>query len=436
VRRALARRISAGLVVLFGVSQARAAGDTGTEPSNPDFSASFEVWTYASHTFLDNSSVLNPGNVVLHLPDDQIFIDPRLNLHARWNASWGQTDVEVDPRWQVTGSHTDCPQGCAALAYSGPVSWNQAFARVRAGDTTLVAGRELLTWGPATFRSPSNPFYFNGDRTNPLANTPGIDLVRATHAWSGVNLTGAYVFSTRALYPSISTTEGDATALLKLDKEGENYLVSVVGSHRKGGALFVAGFAQVTPHDAWLLYGEWNSSSPGTRSLPGPGSSNAPLGKSDSARRAWTALLGASYTFGTGQVASAEYLYNGHGYGREQEARFFGQAATHARLLSNGPGLTYGNPGEVPAQSSALLGQHYLWLGLQSNPQQTKQYWRFESAQNLQDLSCQVLAYYERSLSRYLSTFVSITINAGGPRSEFGALFSAQLTVGLKAFVF
>jgi hypothetical protein len=432
----LGRRLSVALVVLFSVSQTRAAGDTGIGPANPDFWASFEVWTYGSHTFLDNASVLNPSNMVLHLPDDQIVVDSRLNLYARWNAGWGQTDVEVYPRWEVSGSHTDCAPGCAALTYSGPISWNQAFVRVRAGDTTLVAGRELLSWGPATFRSPSNPFYFNGDRANPLADTPGIDLVRATHAWAGVNLTGAYIFSTRTLYPSISTMDSGDTALLKLDRRGDNYLVSILGSQRKGDAPFVGAFAQVTPHDAWLLYGEWNSSSSGTRSLPSPAGKSAPSGRSDSAGRAWTGLIGANYTFATGQVASAEYLYNGHGYGREQEQRFFQQTARSEHMLSGGPGLTYGTAAQVPAQSSALLGRHYLWLGLQSNPQETMQYWRFESAQNLQDLSCRFLAYYERNLSRYLSTFFSITINAGGPQSEFGALFRGRLTVGLKAFVF
>jgi hypothetical protein len=35
----------------------------------------------------------------------------------------------------------------------------QGFVRYRQGEAVFTAGRELLSWGPANFRSPSNPFY-------------------------------------------------------------------------------------------------------------------------------------------------------------------------------------------------------------------------------------------------------------------------------------
>ncbi|MGP8431853.1 hypothetical protein ACT2FY_00795 [Paraburkholderia fungorum] len=428
------------LLAALGARGVHAADDSAdaaaTAPANPAFSASLEVWTYGSHADVKNASVLNLGNAVARLPDYQAIFDPRLDLQGRWNTDWGQADAEVDPRWSVMYGHVDCPPGCASSTFSGPVTWDQAFARVRSADTTVVLGRELLTWGPATFRSPSNPFYFDADRTDPLADTPGIDLVRATQAWGNVKLTGVYVFSTGTLYPAISRADGSDSTLLKLDKQGDNYLVSVVASQRRGDAPFVGGFAQLTPDDAWLVYGEWNSSIPEAQWLPGSDGHGPLLTLNNAPARAWTGLFGASYTFASGQVAGAEYLYNGHGYGSADETRFFGQAATAAALVARAPGFAYGTLGEALAQSSTLLGRHYVWLGLQSNPQETRQYWRLESATNLQDHSCQLTAYYERNLLSRLSAFVSVTVNIGSARSEFGALFDNRLTIGLKTFVF
>jgi hypothetical protein len=57
--------------------------------------------------------------------------------------------------------------------------------QLRAGLTETVAlslGREVMNWGPAQFRSPSSPFYFDNGRANPSRELSGVDAAKL--AWT------------------------------------------------------------------------------------------------------------------------------------------------------------------------------------------------------------------------------------------------------------
>ncbi|OHX13883.1 hypothetical protein BI347_10455 [Chromobacterium sphagni] len=288
---------------------------------------------------------------------------------------------------------------CSGCGNDGQLGLNQGYLSYASGGEQWLAGRERFSWGPATFRSPSNPFYFDSGKTNPLADTPGIDLARWTHSQGAWRLTSAYVSDTRTLAPPRQLQ----TMLFKRDRQGDSTLFSLIVSQPRSQGLgpFWGGFAQYTPDDAWLLYAEASSqrgqTPPSTQGVAAP-----------QAGSRW--LAGASYTRESGQVLSAEYLFNGSG-----------RPTGWVPLPSDG--------------QASLRNRHYLWASLQSNPQELNRYWRLEWTFNLDDRSRNAMAYGETRLSDRLSGFAMLNLTGGGAGSEYGGAFRGSLTLGLKLYL-
>ncbi len=153
--------------------------------------------------------------------------------------------------------------------------------------------------------------------------------------------------------------------------------------------------------------------------------------------RANTDLAGASYTVENGQTVNLEYLYDGHGYSRAGEARYF-LAEKSAGALPGAPAAGPGAAilGQGLATAPMLLGRDYLAAIWQSNPQDSTLYWRGMWTGNLADHSAQWTGYVEKNINKHASLFASATLNTGGAASEFPALLRRSLTAGVKLFIF
>jgi hypothetical protein len=398
----------------------------GQDEEAARYSASLETWVYGSATRLSDGGLLNPGNRLARIPGSQTLLDARLNLRAEA----GPFDVLLTPRLlaqsEMAGDQTDAAAASSVNRTVGTVQATQAFARLKLEGATVIAGRELLTWGPATFRSPSNPFYFDAGKTNPLAALSGVDLVRSTYALGSARITGAYVFETSQLSPPQDKAR---TAVLKVDQQGADYLVSLIAAKRPGAPHFIGGFAQFAPSDAWLVYGEFGTSNDAATSMSASTATvPAPSGR--------TQLAGASYTLDSGQVLASEWLHNAGGFTRAQQDQYFAQALTGNALLSTSPQRGYGLIGQTLAQAPRLMGRDYLWLSWQSNPQESALFWRTEWSQNLSDRSAQAMVYVEKNFAPKLSGFVVASRAVGGVQTDYGQLVRSRITVGLKWFVF
>lgn len=393
-------------------------------------SGSGEAWVYGTRHGVLSTSLLNPGNRVAALPRDQGLLDVRLNGRAED----GPLALVGSVRLTSQRSLTEQAARPDRRDSDDTQQVGQAFVRYRQGEGVWTVGRELLSWGPANFRSPSNPFYFDAGRTNPLAATPGVDVLRYTGQVAlGWRVGGGYVLSTSQITPA---TDLGHSSWLKIDMQGEAHLASLVLSQQRGGSTFVGGFAQWTPDDAWLLYGELGSNrQPGLLQVAGPG--NGPLYRwQQPAPRSTDALLGASYTLESGHVLIGEWLHSGGGYSEAGQGAYWAQVGRANALAVQNPALGYASLGQALGQAPRLLGRDYLWLGLQSNPQESGLYWRAEYSTQLADHSGQLLLYGEKNFWRQLSGFAVLSRTVGGVQTEFGSLVHSRLTVGVKLFVF
>ncbi|MDR3669543.1 MAG: hypothetical protein P4L36_01795 [Holophaga sp.] len=391
-------------------------------------SGNAELWAYAAGTDRAGDSPLNPGNRVAELPGLRWTGEARVNLRLTADAA----EFVLRPRLleqHDPGAGGDLQQGYLS----------QAFARIRLGDAlTFTGGRDLLTWGPANFRSPSNPFYFDAGRSDPLREVSGVDLARLTWTRGPLSLMLARVLDPGHLDPA--ATPAHAT-LAKLDLRGSDGMASALFATPVWGAPFLGAFAQASPGDAWLVYGEAGSGRRPQALTASPADSGPPFAVQAPSPRRGTVLLGASYTFGNGQSLALEGLRDGHGLTRQDEARFFARADALASRFLAAPGAPLARAqlaalGQALGQAPALLGRDYGSLLWQSNPQESGRYGRLTWTVNLQDRSSQLLAYGEKSLSARFLAFAALTRNLGGVRAEFGDLFRTSLTLGIKCFAF
>jgi hypothetical protein len=396
-----------------------------------NFSSNLELWGYGSSWQKQSDSLLNPGNAIARLPTSQFSSEARgqvqgksdnLDFTVRGRAIWQSTDGAPNP-----GSYSYV---------------SQAFGRLRLGSSTSIsAGRMLLTWGPGQLRSPSNPFYFDAGKTDPMLELSGIGAASVLYSGDDTSVQVARIFDNGNTGGYTRSSQGEnfngsqtgsqdfqGNTLLKLDNHGSSLQSSLVLTKKYADPLFVGAYAQWTASDALLLYAEFGSGSRPQSLLPDSYQLVTP------SPRASTALLGSSYTLENGQTIYGEFLYDGHGYSRNDEKTYFAvarQADTQMALDQAAAALL----GKALGTAPVLLGRRYASAIWQSNPQESGLFWQGIWTANAEDRSQQVIAYLEWKLTHRVSLFGDLSWNLGGRETEFGALTKSLVQLGVKVFM-
>ena len=366
------------------------------------------LYGYGSNTALRADSVLNPGNQIAGLPQRSDTAEMRLNFKAE------NEKVRFTAR----------PIGLLRETYnaSGAQQRNEGYfslwqVRVRASENwNVAAGRDLLNWGPAQFRSPSSPFYFDNGRTDPLRELVGMDALKLT--WtpdmqSTVNLA-------RIVRSGYGATQPDMwrqSWLMKFDRRGDGWAYGLVTVKAPDLSAFYGAHGQTTMNDALMLYGEIGSS---VRSyaLQSPAYSTQPFTVATPSSRSTTSLAGAAYTFESGKSLAAEYLHEDQGYTPAQENAYFQRATTL--------------PGTALGMAPRLLGRDYLHMVWQSNLLEDSGYWRLMYTRSFTDGGNELAGYGEAVVSTRISVFTLAILPIGNARQEFSALYTRSVTAGLK----
>lgn len=391
-------------------------------------STTFEAWGYGNHQSIAGNSPINPGNSVLGVPQDPAFLDARMNVRVHQSG----TELILQPRWLGQSKSTATDGGSVS-----EWSLRQAYARLQATDrSTVTAGRQVLTWGPANFRSPSNPFYFDSGKLNPLREVAGIDLAQYLLAAAPYSLTAGYVVGS-SQHPDSDAAD---TAFAKLDYLGADYLLSANLAKTHGRKPFVGVFGQFNANDALMLYGEYgHGQRPSSLTLDPAG--QPPFRIEQPSQAATSVLAGVSYTLLDGQAVALEYLHDGHGLSDPDQDAFFRILRSSAdRATTSADPTARARQGSLlglaASRSPNLLGRNYLSVLWQSNPQEAGQYWRLSASTNLHDGSGQASGYLEKSLTTRVSLFANVVRNFGPADSEFMSVVRSVVTLGLKVFVF
>lgn len=396
------------------VATAAAAESGSNSASASDWRTSWDgtLYGYANRTILRGDSVLNPGNRIAGLPQGSEVAELRLRLKAE-NETVRLTARSIASTREMRNAFGTQQRGEAYLS-----QWQ---VRVRAADGWNVAlGRDVLNWGPAQFRSPSSPFYFDNGRSDPMRELVGIDSLKLS--WtpdmqSSASLVHIVRAADGAAQPDVWRDAWNKGWLAKIDRRGDGWALGLLALKAPDLPTFYGAHGQTTLSDALMLYGEAGSSAQ-PRALQSSADPTQPYTVQAVSPRRTTALIGAAYTFEGGRSLAAEYLYEGHGYTPAQESAYFQRAAAL-------PGMALG-------LAPRLLGRDYLHLVWQSNLMDERGYWRLMYTRQLGDGSNEIAAYGETVLTSKLSAYVLAVLPQGNARQEFSAVLQRSVTLGLK----
>ncbi len=370
------------------------------------------LYGYASAMRQQPDSVLNPDNQIAHMADRSATAELRLNLKA-------ENDVlrfTARPILLARASH---------VPHDGSETENDAYlsqweVRLRAAEAWNIAlGRDVLNWGPAQFRSPSSPYYWDNGRSDPMRELSGMDSAKVS--WTPdrqSTLTLAYVAASGHDAPDDDPWHD--SWLVKLDRRGDDWAYGLIAADAPDRPAFYGAFGQFTLSDAIMLYGEVGSSSL-TPELQSPSDPSQPFAATKNSPRKTTALIGASYTFENGTSLAAEVLHDGHGYTSSEEVAYFQRAAT-----------SQANAGLALSQQPRLLGRDYLHVVWQSNMMDDGGFWRLMYTHGFTDGGDELSAYAETVLSRHVTAFLTAVLPHGDARQEFSSLYRNSITLGLK----
>jgi len=400
------------LVGLSGITIAPACAEEG----GWDGSWDGVVYAYPTSTELRSDSLLNPNNQIARLSQHNQTAEARFNFKAE-NDNLRLT-LRPIMLWQRNSNAFG--EQIQSETY---VSQGQLRCRM-AEEWNVAAGREVMNWGPAQFRSPSNPFYFDNGRSNPIRELSGLDAVKLSWTPDTHNSINLGYIGSSGHYDGATDIWRD-TWLFRATKRGEKWAGGLAFAKKSGQEAFAGLDIQFTWNDALLLYGEAGSSTR-LNALQSSVDGTQPFSVDAESSRHLNELIGGTYTLDSGQSLSAEYLHQGHGFTASEEAAYFDRVA-NATLPAGAATL-----GMALANAPPLLGRDYLHLVWQNNMLESDGYWRLMVTHSLTDGGSQISGYGEVTLSRRVSGFVLAVLPLGNERQEFSSLIGSMATAGVK----
>lgn len=417
------RRLALAAALLAGLfTQARAEG-TQVDAT---------VKLLASHTVQGVADTgANPENLLLDLPRATTMAQARVNLSLEWEVLrfWAALRGYLTrAEYTIRGEDSRDTKTEAKLLQGG--------SRLSLGDTLFLSlARENLQWGPAQSVNPSNPFFPQNGRENPMREIGGTDLGRLV--WlPAPGLTLSLI---------ANTARGEGTEVyggwrpsqaLKLDYTGEAVSVGLVAHGGEEVPESLGGYGQWTASDALLLYGEFRALD-GSRQ-PYPVADASPVGGHLEARyargshRLYKALGGLSYTLLFGPTLTVEYFYNQEGYDDGEAELFADMGEKAGAFLVAGlakPRRVVGL-GSTPLRRNYAMAQ-YLQTEILSRGTLLARYTR-----NLDDTSGVATFYGDWAVNDLITLYASGSYFFGGERSEYGMALDYQATLGVEVALF
>lgn len=352
------------------------------------------LYGYGTGTRLRGDSVLNPGNLTARMPQDSAAAEARFNFKMEDNS----LRLTLRP---ILRAQDD--RNAFGSRHRNEAYFSQWQLRLRASETLSVAvGREVLNWGPAQFRSPSSPFYFDNGRSNPMRELSGVDALKVS--WTP-DMESTLALARITGSGHLAQDAWRNSWLLKADRRGDDWAGGLALAHTPGQGAFLGAHGQFTAGDA----------------LRSPADTALPFSVDARSLRRTDVLAGAAWTFDNGQSLNAEYLHSGHGYRPAEEGAYFARAAVSPLQAGQALGL-----------APPLLGRDYLYLVWQSNLMESGGYWRAMATHSFTDNGNELSGYGEVALTGHVTAFALAMLPMDGARREFSSLLRRSVTAGLK----
>jgi len=376
----------------------------------------------------------NPDNRIMQLAR----YSTALHLRPDFKFSLQPLTLSLQPRVELQGERRQEGPGAGQFQWSEEVFIHQGIGRLACTEALQLSyGRENLQWGPAALTSPSNPFFLDNGRANPKKEAATMDFARTV--WMpGASSSLSLIANTGDGRSELADNGFSGAWAIKVDNNGARAYGSLILAAGPRGGRQIDGYYGRTLSEAWLVYAEGALLQDYGGWYPEPeagplGIAMLPPGDKDS----WDAVIlwGGAYTLELGPTLSAEYLWYGPGYDRDQAEDFFALQARAARTLDPASPLTplgYGALARTADRGLRFLRRNYLLLQYLQSDIAGVLNLTLRWTQNLDDNSGRLTGIGEWSLGDHLQLFAVATANRGASRTEFGSIFTYQVMLGLE----
>lgn len=414
-----------------GAARADDAQDDDASSGRVTLRSHSQLVGYTTQAVINGRSLANPNNQIAKLPTTQAQFAPRIDLTVTVDPCY----LQLKPRgffvWQ---GNTPGASGTSSDAYL-----NEGRLSCQAGPVNVEVGRSVLLWGSSIMLSPSNPFFAETGKTDPVKELLGRDIVRVSAqinpSWSVEAISNFHVDTRDTMKEDFSPVTA-----LKVNWTGESASASALISHRDNGVDRIGTYGTWTVSDALLFYGD-ASLGRGRNALFAVQQPQAPAGWTflqnqtrDSSLRA-SALLGASYTLTSGWTGTLELLYNGDGYSSGERREYQTAIQSGNTALAGGNAAAAGLLGQSLNPQQSLLGRRYAMVQLGRTDlfnkfDVTLRYMQAFDAPRGGNLALSV----NYKLSPAAELFAYGQWNVGNSQSEFAQLYRFSLMSGVRYY--
>ena len=428
-------RVQAPLEAQAPASEPALTEATPAPPGPWKFSARHTLLFYGTQQAAETRGPYNEGNRLARIPDQL--------ADAEWREDWrldaGRCDARLDLRLvarQVLRADDGTDRSLQREAY---VRTGGVGCRFGEGFEARL-GRDVLQWGNATFRSPSNPFFVDTGKTHPIRELLGKDLLQlGWRSASGLSVSAVHHFG-NAQRDDSSPGPFHATSALRLDQVDPTQSLGAIASVRDDGRWRLGGYLTRTVSDAWLLYGD-ASVQRGSDGLYPLADAAAPagwrFGPRGSGKQALrgAALLGAAYTFESGWSLTGEMLASNEGYDAGERDRAREAARAGNALWSSGTAVApagAGLLGNALQPRLSVIGRRYVFLQLLRTEWKNRADVALRVAHNVDDGSSQVSGSLTWFIGERTQLLWFGAVNLGARDAEFSRLVRYSTLLGLR----
>lgn len=395
------------------------AAEANGDEAAPALKVFSQALVYGSALVAEDSD-FNPDNALARLPRREGKAELRID-----------TSVQAGPCTASAKLRGRYRRGSGDESHA--LFLNQGGLRCRAGgEFELSAGRDVLQWGSSVFLSPSNPFFIDTGKTNPIQELAGKDMLQA-HWFASHTVTVSLIRNQRHGAQEPDPQNFAPVSALKADWIGDGASGGAIVSRRDDGVRRLGLYGTLPWSKALLLYAEANAGrgSAGHYAVPSSTGWRFTQNKLDSDKLFHTVLAGAAYTFESGWTLSTEWLSGNEGYDRAERAAYQAAASGAARLfpLSGSAGLL----GAALAPNLPYLGENYLFLQLLRTEWNDKGDVALRWTRALGAGDGALLAgSFTWYLGNHAQLFLVASRNHGGGRSDFGRLVRTSVQTGVR----
>ncbi|MDR1968206.1 MAG: hypothetical protein LBQ32_05870 [Burkholderiaceae bacterium] len=409
-----------------------ALADAPSTPLPPwNFHSRRTLIGYLTQQSVEIDGPYNPGNQLARIPKQLANFEWREDLRLNIGSCDAGTDFRlVGQRVLRADADTDRQWQHQAYARTGSIG-------CRFGDGFEARlGREVLQWGNATFRSPSNPFFIDTGKTDPIRELFGKDFLQFSwRSESGLKLSALHHFG-NASRDNTAMGAFRPTTAVRIEQTDPTQNAGIIVSARRGDGMRVGSYLTRTLSDAWLAYADI-SLQRGSDGLYPVADAQAPSGwrmaKRTSDSLYATTLLGAAYTFESGWTLTGELLYDPRGYNaverrQAQSAALAGSALFGTESQPSGAALL----GSLQQPQLMAIGQRYVFLQLLRSDWHNRADVAVRLSHNVDDGSSQLSGSLTWFLNDSTQLLWLVAFNHGPNSAEFSRNVRWSNLLGLR----